>query len=61
MLILTRKTGQSIKIGDDIELEVIGMNGHQVRLGIKAPRNVPVHREEIWDKIQKNKGVNNVR
>ena len=52
MLILTRRSGESIKIGDDITISVIEIRGHQVRLGIEAPRDVVVHREEIYDLIQ---------
>ncbi len=51
MLILTRRPGEAIRIGDDVEVYVVAVNGNQVRLGIKAPRNVPVHREEIYVKI----------
>lgn len=52
MLILTRKLGESITIGDDIKVSVLGVHGRQVRLGIEAPMNVVVHREEIYVKIQ---------
>ena len=52
MLILTRKAGESIKIGDDITISVVEVRGHQVRLGIEAPRDVVVHREEIYEIIQ---------
>jgi carbon storage regulator len=52
MLILTRKTGESITIGDDIKITVLGIHGRQVRLGIVAPQKVVVHREEIYVKIQ---------
>jgi carbon storage regulator len=52
MLILTRRPGETIHIGDEITLTVIEVKGHIVRFGIRAPRNVPVHREEIWEKIQ---------
>lgn len=47
MLILTRKPGETIRIGDDISVTVLGVNGQQVRLGINAPKGVPVDREEI--------------
>ncbi|MFN7017461.1 MAG: carbon storage regulator CsrA [Fimbriimonadales bacterium] len=53
MLVLTRKVNQSIMIGDDIEVIVLEVRGEQVRLGIKAPRTVTVHRREIYDAIQK--------
>lgn len=52
MLILTRKLGESITIGDDIKITVLGIQGQQVRLGIVAPQKVAVHREEIYLKIQ---------
>ena len=53
MLILTRKLGESITIGDDIRVSVLGVRGRQVRLGIEAPLKVVVHREEIYVRIQK--------
>jgi len=52
MLILTRKVGESIAIGDEITIKVLGIQGRQVRLGVVAPTYVPVHREEIYKKIQ---------
>ena len=52
MLILTRKLGESITIGDNIKVSVLGVHGRQVRLGIDAPLNVVVHREEVYVKIQ---------
>lgn len=52
MLVLSRKLNQSIKIGDDIELTVIGIDGDQVKLGIDAPRNVEIHRKEVYLSIQ---------
>lgn len=51
MLALTRRVGQVINIGDDIEVIVLGINGRQVRLGIRAPIDVPVHRQEIYERI----------
>ncbi len=53
MLILTRRLQETLNIGDDIEVTVLGIRGNQVRLGVKAPRDVAVHREEIYEKIQK--------
>lgn len=51
MLILTRRIGESVMIGDDVSVTVLGVKGNQVRLGVNAPRNVSVHREEIYQKI----------
>ena len=53
MLILTRRIGESVKIGDNITVAVLGVKGLQVRIGIDAPRDVPVHREEIVEKIKR--------
>jgi len=52
MLILTRRIGEMLKIGDDIEITTLGVKGNQVRLGINAPSNVSVHREEIYNRIK---------
>jgi carbon storage regulator len=52
MLILTRKLGESVTIGDDIKITILGVRGRQVRLGIIAPQKVTIHREEIYFKIQ---------
>jgi carbon storage regulator len=52
MLILTRRVGESLIIGDDITVTVLEVNGKQVRIGIKAPKTVAVHREEVFDRIQ---------
>lgn len=52
MLILTRKSGESIRIGDNIKLKIIEIRGNQVRLGIDAPHDLAVHREEIYALIQ---------
>ncbi|MGO8670599.1 MAG: carbon storage regulator CsrA [Capsulimonadaceae bacterium] len=52
MLVLTRRLNQSIKIGDDIEITVIEVRGDQVRLGVAAPREVAVHRKEVYLQIQ---------
>jgi len=56
MLILTRTTKQSIRIGDDVTISVLGVSGRKVRIGIDAPRDLPVHRSEIYDKIQNEAG-----
>ena len=52
MLILTRGFGQSIKIGHDITIEFLGIGHGQVRVGVTAPREIPVHRNEVYDRIQ---------
>lgn len=55
MLILSRKIGQIIKIGDDIEVAILGIEGKQVRIGVNAPKSVGVHREEIYNRIEREK------
>jgi carbon storage regulator len=52
MLILTRRVGETIKIGNDVGVTVLGVKGNQVRVGITAPKNVAVHREEIYERIK---------
>lgn len=55
MLILSRKTGEKLMIGDDVELTILGIKGNQVRVGVSAPKDVPVHREEVYLRIQSEK------
>jgi len=52
MLILTRRPGESVKIGDEVTVTVLAVKGNQLRLGFTAPQNVAVHREEIYERIQ---------
>ena len=55
MLILTRKVGESVLIGDDISISVLSVRGNQVKLGVQAPKEVSVHREEIYQRILQSK------
>ncbi len=52
MLILTRRTGESVMIGDEVTVTILGIKGNQARIGITAPKDIAVHREEIYEKIQ---------
>ena len=59
MLILTRRVGETLVIGDDVTVTVLGVRGNQVRLGVNAPKDVAVHREEIYQRIQNEKDTEN--
>lgn len=51
MLVLTRRVGEKIRIGDDVVITLLGVRGNQYKVGIEAPKDVSVHREEIWQRI----------
>ena len=57
MLVLSRQRDESIMIGDDVEITIVEVRGDKVRLGINAPRDIPVHRREVYDAIQAEKGA----
>jgi carbon storage regulator len=57
MLILTRRVGESVVIGEDVTVTVLGVKGNQVRIGINAPKTVAVHREEIFERIKNGQGT----
>lgn len=59
MLILTRRIGETLMVGDEVTVTVLGVKGNQVRLGVNAPRDVAVHREEIYQRIQSEKAAEN--
>ena len=56
MLILTRRVGETLMVGDEVTVTVLGVKGNQVRLGVNAPKSVAVHREEIYNRIQEEAG-----
>jgi carbon storage regulator len=56
MLILTRRVGESVVIGDEITVTVLDLKGNQIRLGIQAPKEIPVHREEVYVRLQEEQG-----
>lgn len=55
MLILTRRVGETLMIGEEVSVTVLGIKGNQVRIGVNAPKDVSVHREEIYERIQREK------
>ena len=57
MLILTRRIGEVLVIGEDVQLTVLGVRGHQVRIGVDAPKHVGVHRKEVYERMKDNKST----
>jgi carbon storage regulator len=57
MLILTRRVGETLMVGDEVTVTVLGVKGNQVRIGVNAPKDVAVHREEIYQRIQNERGT----
>lgn len=57
MLILTRRVGETLMIGDEVSVTVLGVKGNQVRLGVNAPKDIAVHREEIYQRIQHERSI----
>ena len=57
MLILNRRDGESLKIGDEVTITVLGIRGSQVRIGVEAPKAIPVHRQEVYKRIQADQGA----
>lgn len=60
MLILTRRVGEKLMIGEDVMVTVLGVKGNQIRLGVSAPIEVRVHREEVYERIQKEKEIKQI-
>lgn len=57
MLVLTRRIGETLNIGDDIQVTVLSIKGNQARIGVNAPKEIPVHREEIYERIKNEKAA----